>query len=122
MLSILFFVVGLIVGVFVYSQMVLPLIYGLPVATYMVSKGKMRPMGILVQFVTPLIWIIGLMILGFILAIIWPSLGEFLGGNPSFLGGTTIGFFFVLWGLLTKKGRADIRKDFEETTVARYGR
>lgn len=122
LLSLLFFVVGIMVGAFVYSQMLLPLIYGIPVASYMVFKGKMRPMGILIQFVTPIIWVVGLIILGLVLALVWPSLGEFFSSNPSFGGGTFFGLLLVLWGLITSKGRAMIRRDFNDTTVARYGR
>ena len=120
-LDILFFVVGLVTGVFVYSQMLLPIIYGVPVATYMVLKGKLKPMGILMQFVTPIIWIVGLIIIGIVLAYVWPSLGSFFSNNAAFNAGTFFGLLILMYNLFTKSGRATIRQDFNSTTVARYG-
>ena len=120
-LNTLFFVVGLVTGVFVYSQMLLPIIYGVPVATYMVLKGKLKPMGILMQFVTPIIWVVGLIIIGTVLAYIWPSLGSFFSNNDAFNAGTFFGLSILIYNLFTKSGRATIRQDFSSTTVARYG-
>lgn len=121
-LSIMFFIGGVIIGVFVYAQMLLPLFYGLPVSISMAIKGKLKPVAILYQLLTPLIWFVGLFIFGFILAIIWPNLARFFAYNQSFQLGTTVGFFLLIGNVLTRKGRADVREEFNEVTVKRFAK
>lgn len=119
-MNILYLVAGIMVGIFVYAQMLLPLFYGLPVSILMVAKRQLKFRGILFQLVTPAIWFIGLIGLGLVLSWVWPGLLKFFIYNPAFNAGTGIGFILILANLFTSSGRKSIREDFNDVTVARF--
>jgi hypothetical protein len=73
----------------------------------------MRASVILRILLTPLIWFVFLFILGFVIAAVWPAAIVFLTEDPAFGFGGTLGLLALLFSLLTRKGRADHRYDFD---------
>lgn len=118
-LNVIFLSLGFIVGLFVYTQIVLPIIYGLPKAIYWYAQKRVRFMAIISMIITPIIWIVGLGILGIVMNLFSPNIYNFLVSNGAFNLGSTLGLLVLLANFLTKKGRIDMRDDFE-SSMARY--
>lgn len=113
--------IGYWLGVFINSQMFLPLIYAFPKSIYLVWKRKIRFMAIPMSFVPYLIWQIILIAIYFISEIFFPRLNEYLGSSTGF----NFGWFLSVLGLIygtyfTASGRDNIRKDYEEVFVKKY--
>lgn len=111
---------GVMVGLIVYSQMLLPLIYGLPRSIYHVLRGDLRSGAIAWQFGAPLIWAVGLICLGAVLALISPSVLNFLTANSAFLLGNYIAVALLCLNFLTAEGRETMSKDWTRTTFTRF--
>jgi hypothetical protein len=120
-LSIIFLGVGFVIGLFIYAQIVLPIIYGLPKAVYWYTQEQVNFMAIISMLITPVIWVVGLGVLGTIMHKFSPSIYNFVVSNGSFNWGSTLGLLAILGNMLTKKGRADMKDDYERS-VARYKR
>src|SRR5712692_1564682 len=108
--------VGIIVGVWVNSQIFFPILYGLPKSVWLFFKGELRFVGILVQFVAPILW----MTLAFIVGFVAPSFPHFVSTNLGLALGNTISVVVVLLSLVTPSGLRDLRSDFDEKTYARF--
>lgn len=106
--------IGFIVGIFITSQIVLPLILGLPLAFSLVSKKQMRSKVFLALFRTPIIWVIQLLIIGFLLFWFWHSAIDWLYVNQTLNIGIAFGFIAILLSPISKKVRADFRVDFDK--------
>jgi hypothetical protein len=120
MLSIIGFLVGFAIGVFLYGSIVLPLAYGLPVSIYYYVKGKVRVGAILFQFVSPLIWIVVITVLGLALRSLAPPVFDFLANEPGSILGQVAGVAALLLNFLRSKGRVDMRLDYLQSTYARF--
>ncbi len=118
-LNIIFLIIGFIVGLFIYAQIVLPIIYGLPKSIYRFAKKQVRFMAIISMLTTPVIWLVGLGILGIIMHKFAPSIYNFVVNNGAFNLGSTLGLLTIIANLFTKKGRADMSDDYE-SSIARY--
>lgn len=119
-LNIIMLVMGFVIGLFVNSQLFLPLIYGLPKSLWYFLKGEVRFMAIIAQFITPAIWIVGFFILGVILEIINPEINNFIFNRSAFGAGWTLSFFAILFNFLSVSGRASMKADFDQTTYQKY--
>lgn len=106
--------IGYLFGMYSTSNMVLPIIIGLPVAFRLVLKKRMRPIIFLVLFRAPIIWSIGLIILGFIIEWISPNAINWIVKNQTLNIGLSFGFIAILLTLLSKEGRDDFRADFDK--------
>lgn len=111
---------GYFIGLFVFAQILLPLLYGVPKSIYLFIHKKIRFFAIISHLITPLIWCIGLIFLGFILEIFAPSINQFLIFNAPFNIGGNLAILSLLLNFLRKEGRLDMAKDYEKTTIARY--
>lgn len=76
-------------------------------------------MAIISMLITPIIWVVGLGILGIVMNLFSPNIYNFLVSNGAFNLGSTLGLLAILANFLTKKGRIDMRDDFENS-MARY--
>lgn len=114
--SILNFIIGLLVGMFVSAQIVLPIIYALPKSIIRVFKGELKMRIIIIHFISPIIWIISIYFLYFIAKLILPGVFNLIT-NPNFLSGIIWGFFWILWGLISKTSRVDLKKDYNDFII-----
>lgn len=119
-LSIFYLLLGFVIGLFVYAQMLLPLIYGAPKSLFLFAKGKVRFMAIISQLITPIVWFVGLFIFGFIFERIYPPLNKFITSNPAFGFGSILSIGALVLNFLSSKGRQDMYNDYMETTYSRY--
>jgi hypothetical protein len=100
---------GFAFGLLSAGQMLLPLILGLPRAIRLVRKRQMR-IGVFGRIlVTPLIWCVGLFLVGFL----WPSVVEFLSRNTGFNLGMALGTIGIILSPLSAKCRRDFNADFD---------
>ena len=112
------FVVSLIVGLFVNAQIFLPILYNLPRSIYLYFTRKLRFVGIWRQFIAPVLWITGFFILGFVA----PSTAERLSGSMGVSFGWSLSTVAVLLSLVTPSGLLSLKADYNENTLARFGR
>ncbi len=120
-LSCLTFVLGCAICIYVSAQIFLPLLYSLPRSIYLYFKGELKFRAIPTHFIPPLIWIIGLVVLGYVLEAWAPAVMRFTETDTGFiLGGALSLPFFLLQSFLTKKGRAEMKEDYERTTGQRF--
>jgi len=113
-------VLGFIIGLFVNSQFILPLIHGLPKSLWYFFKGEIKFMAIISQLITPAIWIVGFFILGIVLELINPALDDFILNGSAFGVGWTLSFFAILLNFLSVSGRASMKEDYDQTTFQKY--
>ena len=102
--------------------MVLPILYGLPVSIALVLRGRLRFIAVPMQLVPPLVWCVGLILLGFVLQMAAPGVYRFLLSDPGFSIGNLLGFAFIIFGLFKADHRAKMWEDFAATTLTRYGK
>ncbi len=111
---------GFAFGLFVTAQMLLPLILGLPRAIRLVIKGQMRAAVFGRILVTPVVWFVLLVAVGFVLGLLWPSALAFLDNNVAFNLGGWLGTIAIILTPLSKKGRSDFRADFDKSYCRFY--
>lgn len=119
-INIVTLIVGFIIGLFVNSQLFLPLIYGLPKSLWYFFRGEVGFMAIVSQFITPAIWVIGFFILGVIVELINPEINNFIFNRSAFGAGWTLSFFAILLNFFSVSGRASMKADFDQTTYQKY--
>jgi hypothetical protein len=118
--SILSFAFGFLAGILFFSLILLPLFYGLPKSIYYYLKGVLKPGAIFFYLFALMFWVIVLIVLGFILQLLAPSVNRFLIFDSRFVIGQWLGIIFSILRSLTSSGRADLRDDFNKKAVARY--
>lgn len=116
------FFVSDFVGVFVSSQIILPIIYNLPRSVYHYLKGDLRFVAIPLHFVAPIIWSISLLALGFLLRLTAPSVLRFLTTNVPIALGQLMALVVVFLSVITPSGLKDLREDYEEKVWRPYHR
>lgn len=115
------FLVGVTVAIWIGAQMYLPVLYNLPVATYLFIKKRIKFRAIIYQFIPPIIWCFLLIVFGLVMQMIFPSFKSFIETNAGFAFGQIIGTIYLLTSsLLTRKGRADLWDDFTNSTYRHY--
>lgn len=119
-LSILGFILGFAIGLFLYAQILLPLIYGLPVSVYYFLKREVTVGAIFFQFVSPLIWSVGISVIGLLLHLAAPAIFDFLVNDPGSILGRLVGTAALLLNFLRPSGRADMKSDYMQTTYSRF--
>jgi len=103
---------GLVLGTIVFSVLILPLSYGLPMSLYWSAKGRLRYSSVTHYFQSAVIWLFILVALGFALFFFLPSLGYYLAKSNVFNGGYLAGFILTLLRAFSSSGRSDVREDF----------
>lgn len=119
-LNIITLIVGFVIGLYVNSQLFLPLIYGLPKSLWYFFKGEVKFMAIVAQFITPAIWMIGFFIIGFIFELINPEIINFLFDKSAFGAGLNLSLLAILVNFFFVSGRASMKADFDQTTYQKY--
>ena len=110
------FCLTLYVGVWMNSQILLPILFNLPKSIWHFVTGKLRFAGVLVQFIAPVSWLLLSAIIGFVA----PSFADFLSTSIGVVLGMTLSTLVVLLSLVTPSGLRDLRSDYDENTFARF--
>jgi hypothetical protein len=110
------FPIGLVLGLYVTAQVVLPVLLGIPRAIKLIAAGQMRPKAVGYIMLMPVIWFALLFAVGFF----WPAAVEYLGRNAAFLIGNSLGFAVIILSPLSKRSRADFSEDFEKAYARFY--
>ncbi len=105
---------GFVFGLVATSQIVLPIVMGVPRAIRLVSKGEMRPAVFGWIALAPSIWLFSLAAVGFFL----PAIAEYLCRNVPLVLVANLGMIAIILSPFLKKSRADFQGDFEDA----YGR
>lgn len=114
--SIIHLIIGFIIGAFVFSQIVFPIIYSVPKSTLKVLRGELRLKIIFMHLMAPIIWLIIISIIVFISKLILPGVYNLITNN-NFISGWSFSFIFVISSLFTKKGREDLKKDYDDFAI-----
>jgi hypothetical protein len=119
-LFITIFFISDFIGVFINSQIILPIIYNLPRSIYHYLRGELRFVAIPLHFIAPIIWSVGLIILGFLLQLVAPSILHFLTTNLAVTLGQIMALVVVFLSVVTTSGLKDLRDDYEEKVLGPY--
>ncbi|HET6402019.1 MAG TPA: tetratricopeptide repeat protein [Candidatus Kapabacteria bacterium] len=114
-LNILLFFVAFIAFVFINAQIIVPILYYAPRATWLFYRGEVKGSAIIAQFSAPAIWLFLFFVLGFI----WPSSTDFVSSNPYIASANILATVAILWKFVTPKGRAEMEYDFAKN-IERY--
>jgi hypothetical protein len=112
MLSILLFGLGVALGAWWFTVIVLPLLYGFPRAVYWVFRGAVKPAAAIRYLGTVILWTAVFVFAAFVLLTVRPSAATYLYNSAAFFYGQWFGVGGSLVYALTSKGRADLRADF----------
>ncbi len=110
MLSVILFIVGFIIGLFLYSQIIFPILYFFPKSLILTIRGELKPIAILRCFLPPIIYFTIFFLIGFF----FPSVinNEYVL-SPALAIGSNLSIVALLYnGFLTKKGRQDLDDDY----------
>lgn len=103
---------GFFMGAIVFSVVILPFFYGVPMSLFWGFKGRVRFSAAVRYAFAPLIWVFIFTVVGFTLFFFLPSLGYHLAKSNAFNGGFLAGFFLTLFRAFSISGRSDLREDF----------
>ena len=113
--AILWTPLGYFISLFITSQIWLPLLLGIPHAVRLIKNKMIRPAIIGRIILTPIMWIVLLVVVGAIFGYIWPKAANFLYNNLAFNYGGWLGTFGILLSPLSRKTRVDYYKDFDDS-------
>lgn len=119
-LALLWFPIGFLIGLVLASQMILPIILGIPLAVSLISKKEMRPIVLLVLFRAFIIWVILLFIIGFAMLRFWPISVDWAFNNVPLNFGMNLGTLAILLTPLSKSSRVEFRSDFDRSYGCYY--
>ena len=121
--ALLWFPLGFVISLFITAQIALPIMLGLPRAIRLVSCGEMRS-GVYPRLLfAPVLWIVLVFVIPFLVGFFWPSTAAWaarLDRNAALNVGTWLGIFAILVSPLSKKSRADFRRDFDRSYAQFY--
>lgn len=112
MVEFILLIIGVLLGIWWYSVIILPLFYGIPKSIYYVRKGLLKKSVISFYLKTFLLWVTIWFGVAFILAKYLPSLTNTLLESGGFGIGQLIGIGLMIWRVFTKEGRKDLNIDF----------
>lgn len=113
---------GFVIGIFLYAQLLLPLVYSFPRSLYLFYRGKLKITGVLVTLLTPVIWSFLLIAAGFILQGIFPLAITFALTNAGFNFGQWLSIAALFLNFFSPKGREDMDADFQRVICKRFSK
>ena len=118
-----FTIIGWITGVFLYAQMLLPLIYSFPRSVYLVIKGELKFLAILFSLIPPILWCLTLILAGYILATLFSSSAvRAIATNPGLNWGSLLAMLTLIFNCFTSKGRDDMRHGYDANILEKFKR
>lgn len=112
MLEFILLIIGILIGIWWYSVIILPLFYGIPKATYYISKGLLKKSAITFYLKSFILWTGIFFAVALILARFFPSVSNRLLESGGFAIGQFIGIGLMMWRVFIKEGRKDLNIDF----------
>jgi hypothetical protein len=103
--------IGFFVGLFASSNIILPVLMGVPTAISHVSKNEMKSKVFLALLGAPIIWLILLSLFAWFL----PTAVDWILKNETLTIGLLFGGIVILFSPLSKKARSDFRIDFDKS-------
>ncbi|HEY8784200.1 MAG TPA: hypothetical protein VIM16_21405 [Mucilaginibacter sp.] len=113
-MALLWSTIGFLIGLFVSANIILPILMGVPIAFFYLSKKQIRPKVFFALLRTPLIWFIVLFVFGWF----FPSVVDWLSRNETLNIGVSFGFILIILSPISKETRKDFKSDFDKS----YGR
>jgi hypothetical protein len=106
------FIISFLLGLFIYANIIFPIFYYLPKSIYLTIRGKLKFFSIIRCLLTPLIWFIIFIALGYFL----PNLiaNEYTLSAASNFGQLLSIVALIYNGVFKKKGREDNDSDYWE--------
>jgi hypothetical protein len=102
-------IVGLLVGMFGFPNIVLPVVWSWPKARRLQREGKLtKPIPIRLLLLAPVVWGAGVVVSQLLLVVVAPSLSFGYGT------GLWLGFFKTLWALVSAKDKALMEAAFAD--------
>ncbi len=105
------YIVSFGTGLFIQGQMVIPLLYGLPMATWLWWRGQVKFALIPMQLVAPVMWFLFLWLIGYIIGRLSPVGFAIITSGAFSLGGF-FSFLAILLNFFSAGGRANMWDDF----------
>ncbi len=112
MLEFVLLIIGVFLGMWWYSVIILPLFYGIPKASYHISKGLLKKSAVTFYLKSFVLWTIIFLTFALILIRFFPSVSGRLLESGGFAIGQYLGIGVMTLRLFTKKGRKDLNIDF----------
>jgi hypothetical protein len=112
MLEFILLIIGIFLGIWWYSVIILPLFYGIPKASYYVVKGLLKKSAVIFYLKSFILWTIIWFGIAFILVKYFPNITGTLLESGGFAIGQLIGIGLMMWRVFTKDGRKDLNIDF----------
>lgn len=112
MLEFILLIIGVFMGIWWYSVIILPLFYGIPKATYYISKGLLKKSSVTFYLKSFILWTAIFFAVALILARFFPSVSNRLLESGGLAIGQFIGIGLMMWRVFTKEGRKDLNIDF----------
>lgn len=104
---------GFLTSIFYFSNVLLPLIYGLPKSLYLSLRGEMRWMAPLHYLLVALGWFIGWAVIFSVIFQILPGSQKYLSESGAFFFGSMLGTFIYFYRIaVSKDTNDDLRDDF----------
>src|SRR5207244_13305716 len=113
--ALLWLPLGFVIGLFVTSQIALPILLGLPRAIHLVSSGEMRAAVYRRLLFSPVLWIVHLSVILFLVGFFWPSAAAWFETNGALSAGVWLGVVGILLSAVSEKFRADFQADFDRS-------
>jgi len=114
--DVLGFFLGLFVGFIFFTMVCLPLVYGLPMAIYYVSKGVLRWGAILTYIGSSALWSIVFLVVAFVLVSYFPAGAAYVQHNAGVFAGQWFAIVVYVLKLFGSRTRQDLRADFADAT------
>jgi hypothetical protein len=115
--AILAFGLGAAVGLFVYAQIVFPIVYAVPRALVSVCTGRLKAGALLYFTAVPVAWVGALIAVGYMLQWAAPTVADFFLTNWFFNFGNICGLALLVQSFFSSEGRAAVRADFHSATL-----
>lgn len=119
MLDIVLFIVGVLLGLWWWTVIILPLFYGIPKATYYILKGLLRKSAVIFYLKVFIIWNLVLLGVSVILARYFPAVLNSLIDSKTFAIGQIIGILISGRNVFTEWGRSLLNADFWDVMIIR---
>ena len=107
------FIVGILFATLWFGVIVLPLIYGLPLALYWAAKGWAGWKAPALYLVPPVIWSGIFLGVALVITLFFPAVGSYLRDSGGFWWGQNVAVLVSIGRVLfSKASRLDMRSDF----------
>lgn len=120
LIEIILYTIALFLTLWWFTVIILPIFYGMPKVIYLsLAKKELEPKAIFIYLISPILWTIVFSIAAFLMVWFTPSLVNQLYNSVGFFWGQWSGILFSLYRAFSKKGRKDLKEDFDDFT-SRY--